>query len=135
MAILVFFIKKKNGSLYLVQKYQNLNAITIKYKYLLLLISKFITKLQSIQYFTKLDMCQSFNNVHIKPSNKQKAVFYTNHSLFKPPVVKIVNSGLYFIFSFHFILLFFSFLFRTAQVRGYQSRCHISHKLMAQSQD
>ena len=37
---------------------------------------------------------------------------------------------------FIFILLFFSFLFsfsifRTAQVRVYQSRCHISHKLMA----
>ena len=51
-----------------------------------------------------------------------------------PIVVKIVDGGLYFIFSFHFhfTLLFFSFsIFRTAQVRVYQSRCHISHKLMA----
>ena len=38
-----------------------------------------------------------------------------------------------FIFSFHFIL--FSFIFRTTRVRVYQSRCHISHKLMAKSQD
>ena len=36
----------------------------------------------------------------------------------------------YFIFSFSF--LFFSFsIFRTTWVRGYQSRCHISHNLMA----
>ena len=34
----------------------------------------------------------------------------------------------YFIVSFSF--LFFS-IFRTTQVRVYQSRCHISHKLMA----
>jgi len=41
-----------------------------------------------------------------------------------------------FIFSFHFILLLFYFffyfsIFRTTQVGVYQSRCHISHKLMA----
>ena len=39
-----------------------------------------------------------------------------------------------FIFSFHFILLLFS-IFRTTQVRVYQSCCHISHKLMVKSQD
>ena len=46
------------------------------------------------------------------------------------------------IFIFHFLFyfsvsfLFLSFsIFRTTWVRGYQSRCHISHKLMAKSQD
>ena len=57
MAILVFFIKKKNSSLKLMQNYQALNAITIKNKYLLLLISKLVTKLQKTCYFTKLDIC------------------------------------------------------------------------------
>jgi len=42
---------------------------------------------------------------------------------------------IYFYFlSFVLFFLFFSFLFsifRAAQVRGYQSRCHISHNLMA----
>ena len=36
----------------------------------------------------------------------------------------------YFIFSFPFLFFYFS-IFRTTQVRGYQSRCHISHNLMA----
>ena len=40
---------------------------------------------------------------------------------------------------FHFILFFFSFfffsIFRTARVRVDWSHCHISHKLMAKSQD
>ena len=49
--------------------------------------------------------------------------------------VKIADDGLYFLFSFYFIFfVFFSFsfsIYRTTQVRVYQSRCHISHKLMA----
>jgi len=40
--------------------------------------------------------------------------------------------SLYFSFIFSFIL--FS-IFRTTRVRVYQSHCHISHKLMAKSQD
>ena len=40
----------------------------------------------------------------------------------------------YFTFFFGFLFVYFS-IFRTAQVRGYQSCCHIGHKLMAKSQD
>ena len=55
--------------------------------------------------------------------------------------VKTIDGGLYFIFSssyfiFIFIFSLFSFsIFRTARVRVDWSRCHISHKLMAKSQD
>jgi hypothetical protein len=42
MASPVFFIKKKDGSLQLVQDYQALNVITVKNKYLLSLISELI---------------------------------------------------------------------------------------------
>jgi len=45
MATLVFFIKKKNGFLCLVQDYRNINVIIIKNKYLLLLIFELATKL------------------------------------------------------------------------------------------
>ena len=54
--------------------------------------------------------------------------------------VKIIKGGLcaflfslsfIFLFLFLFFLLFSISIFRTTQVRGYQSRCHISHKLMA----
>jgi len=60
----------------------------------------------------------------------------------KDLIVKIVDIGLHFLFSlftlfyFYFSFLFFSFsISRTTWVRAYQSRCHISHKLMAKSQD
>jgi len=54
--------------------------------------------------------------------------------------VKIVDGGLYFslftLFSFLFLLFYFYFsIFRTTWVRVYQSHCHITHKLMAKSQD
>ena len=69
-----------------------------------------------------------------------EAEIFKRSELLEKYTVKIIDSGLYFIFSFHFYftLLYFSFsfsIFRTARVRVYQSRCHISHKLMAQSQD
>jgi len=70
MAALMFFIKKKDGSLWLVQDYHTLNAITIKNRYPLLLISELISQLHRAQYFTKLDVCWGFNNVYIKPRDE-----------------------------------------------------------------
>ena len=74
----VFFIKKKDGSLWLVQDYWALNAVTIKNKYPLLLISELINKLQGAWYFTKLDVCWGFNNVQMKDRDEWKAAFRTN---------------------------------------------------------
>ena len=41
----VFFTKKKDSSLCLVQNYRSLNAVTVKNKYLLLLISELVIQL------------------------------------------------------------------------------------------
>ena len=56
MAAPVFFIKKKDGLLCLVQDYHALNAVTIKNKYPLPLISKLVSQLYGAWYFTKLDV-------------------------------------------------------------------------------
>jgi hypothetical protein len=63
MASPIFFIKKKDSALRLVQDYRALNAITIKNKYPLPLISELIEKLRGARYFTKLDVRWGFNNV------------------------------------------------------------------------
>jgi len=52
----VFFIKKKDGSLWLVQDYRVLNTITVKNRYSLPLISELISQLHRAKYFTKLDV-------------------------------------------------------------------------------
>jgi len=70
IATLVFFIKKKDGSLQLVQDYRALNSMTVKNKYPLPLISELISQLRGARYFTKLDVHWSFNNVCIKPRDK-----------------------------------------------------------------
>ena len=61
-----------------------MNTMTIRDKPL---ISELVTKLQNTYYFTKLDICWSFKNVWIKPSDEQKVVFYTNCNLFKSLVI------------------------------------------------
>jgi len=87
IAALVFFIKKKDGSLRLVQDYHTLNAVTVKNRYLLPLISELVSQLRGAKYFTKLDIQWSFNNVRIKPGDKWKAAFHTNCGLFEPLVM------------------------------------------------
>ena len=87
MASPVFFVKKKDGKLHLVQDYHALNAMTMKNKYPLLLIPELIAKLRGAKYFTKLDVCWGFNNVHIKEGDKWKATFRTNRGLFEPLVM------------------------------------------------
>jgi len=52
----VFFIKKKDGSLWLVQDYRALNTVTVKNKYPLPLISELVSQLRGAKYFTKLDV-------------------------------------------------------------------------------
>jgi len=56
MASPVFFIKKKDSTLWLVQDYRALNVMTVKNKYLLPLISELINKLRGAKYFTKIDV-------------------------------------------------------------------------------
>jgi len=87
MASPVFFIKKKDGTLQLVQDYWALNAMTVKNKYPLPLISELINKLRGAKYFTKLDVRWGFNNVRMKEGDEWKAAFQTNRGLFKPLVM------------------------------------------------
>ena len=58
MASPVFFIKKKDGSLHLIQDYWKLNVMTVKNTYPLLLIPNIINQVfeAKAKYFTKLDI-------------------------------------------------------------------------------
>ena len=72
-----------------------LNAVTIKNRYPLPLISKLVSQLRRARYFTKLDICWGFNNICIKPGDEWKAAFCTNCSLFEPLVMffRMTNSS------------------------------------------
>jgi hypothetical protein len=87
MASPVFFIKKKDGSLQLVQDYRMLNDMAVKNKYLLPLISELVNQLHGAKYFTKLDVRWGFNNMRIKEGDEWKATFQTNQGMFEPLVM------------------------------------------------
>src|SRR5258708_2471361 len=74
----VFFVKKKEGSLCLVQDYRKLNEITIKNSYPLPLVSDVVTRLCNMEWFTTLDLHWGFNNIHLKEGDKWKAAFSMN---------------------------------------------------------
>ncbi len=87
MASPVFFIKKKDGSLRLIQDYCALNEMTIKNRYPLPLISELLDKLKKARYFTALDVRWGYNNIRIKEGDEWKAAFRTNRGLYEPTVM------------------------------------------------
>jgi hypothetical protein len=87
MASPFFFVDKKDGKLCPVQDYRALNDITIKNAAPLPLIPELIDKLCGARYFTKLDICWGYNNIHIKEGDEYKAAFKTPLGLFKPTVM------------------------------------------------
>jgi hypothetical protein len=83
----VFFIKKKDGKLQLIQDYQKLNAVTIKNRYPLPLALDVINQLKGASIFTKVDVRWGYNNVRIKEGDEHKAAFATTRGLFEPTVM------------------------------------------------
>src|SRR5258705_2794691 len=65
----VFFIKKKDGSLCLVQDYWKLNKITVKNSYLTL-ASNVLTHFHDAEFFTILDLHSGVNYMQIKEGDK-----------------------------------------------------------------
>lgn len=83
----VFFIKKKDGRLRLVQDYRKLNDFTIKNRYPLPLASDIINRLRHARLFTKFDVRWGYNNIRIRAGDEWKAAFTTNRGLFEPQVM------------------------------------------------
>jgi hypothetical protein len=81
----LFFIKKKDGKLRLVQDYRNLNDHMIKNRYPLPLIPDLIAAIWHAALFTKFDVWWGYNNIWIKKGDKWKAAFITPFGLYKQP--------------------------------------------------
>ena len=84
---LVLFVLKKSKKLKLCIDYRQLNSITKKDRYLLLLISKIQNRIRNAQIFIKIDLKWAYHQIRIKEGNKWKEVFKTNKRLFKPTVL------------------------------------------------
>ena len=90
----VFFVKKKDGWLRLVQDYRKLNEYTIKNRYPLPLASDIVNRLRGARFFTKFDVRWGYHNIRIREGDEWKAVFTTNRGLFELQVMffGLINS-------------------------------------------
>ena len=78
---------KKDRTLRLYINYRELNNITIKNNYLLLLILELQDRLQKTKWFIKLNILGAYNQIRIKKSNKWKTTFYIYYRYFKYLVI------------------------------------------------
>ena len=83
----VFFVKKKDGRLRLVQDYRKLNEHTVKNRYPLPLASDIVNRLRGARFFTKFDVRWGYHNIRIREGDEWKAAFTTNRGLFEPQVM------------------------------------------------
>jgi hypothetical protein len=79
----ILFVKKKDGSLCLCVDYQGLNRITIKNQYPLPLIPELLDCLSTAWYFSKIDLCNAYHQIHIAEGDEWKMAFRTRYRLFE----------------------------------------------------
>jgi hypothetical protein len=66
----ILFVPKKDRGLYLCIDYRSLNTVTIKNRYLLLLITEIIDRVTRANYFSKIDLKDIYYRLRIKKGDK-----------------------------------------------------------------
>jgi len=80
-------VPKLDGSIRLCVDFRGLNAVTIKNRYPLLLISKILDRLSYIKRFTKLDLRDIYYRIRIKEGDEWKTAFRTRYGYYKYIVI------------------------------------------------
>ena len=84
---LIFFNKKPDRRFCLCVNYWGLNNIIIKNQYLLFLIDKLLDQLGQVRRFIQLDLTNTYYQIRICESDKQKTAFQTRYKHFKYQVM------------------------------------------------
>jgi len=79
----ILFVKKPDGSLRLCVDYRRLNAMTVKNRYPLPLISELIDRIKNAKYYMKLDLRGAFNQLRVALGDEWKTAFRTHYSHFE----------------------------------------------------
>jgi hypothetical protein len=79
----ILFVKKKDGSLRLCVDYRGLNALTVKNRYPLPLISEIISSVKGKKHFSRIDLKGAYNLVRIKPGDEWKTAFRCRYGHFE----------------------------------------------------
>ena len=79
----ILFVKKKDGSLRLCVDYRALNAVTIKNRYPLPLISEILDRVRHAKIYTKLDLRDAYHLIRIREGDEYKTAFRTRYGQFE----------------------------------------------------
>ena len=79
----IFYVEEKTGKMRLVVDYRGLNAITIKDKYLIPLMTTLMEQVQESTWFTKLDLKNGFNLICVKAGDEWKTACRTRYGLYE----------------------------------------------------
>ncbi|KAG8490852.1 hypothetical protein CXB51_014063 [Gossypium anomalum] len=85
----VLFVKKKDGSMRLYIDYRQLNKVTIKNKYPLLLIDNLFDQLKGAAWFSKIDLRSGHYQLKVKESDVPKTAFSTRYGHYEFLVMPI----------------------------------------------
>lgn len=89
----VLFVKKKDGTYRLCVDYRALNAITVKNRYPLPLISDLFDRLSGAQVFTSLDFNSGYNQIRVRESDIEKTAFVSRYGLYEYMVLPFGLTG------------------------------------------
>jgi hypothetical protein len=74
----VLLVKKKDQTWSFCVDYRNLNALTMKFKYLMPIIDELLDKLHGVSLFSSLDLRAGFYQILLRPGEEYKTVFQTH---------------------------------------------------------
>ncbi|GKA36838.1 putative reverse transcriptase domain-containing protein [Tanacetum coccineum] len=80
---LVLFVKKKDGSLRMCIDYRELNKLTVKNRYPLLMIDDLFDQLQGARYFSKIDLRSGYHQLRVHEDDIPKTAFRTRYEHFE----------------------------------------------------
>ena len=79
----ILFVLKKDERLHLYVNYKNLNAIIIKNRHFLPLITKTLNRLCKVKRFIKLNLKDVYHRIWIKKNDEWKTTFRTRYEHFE----------------------------------------------------
>ena len=79
----ILFVPKKDGGLRLCVDYRGLNAVTIKNRHPLPLITETLDRLSGAKVFSKLDLKDAYHRIRIKRGDEWKTAFRTRYGHFE----------------------------------------------------
>nr|GEY79459.1 hypothetical protein [Tanacetum cinerariifolium]GEY83123.1 hypothetical protein [Tanacetum cinerariifolium] len=79
----VLFVKKKDGAMRMCIDYKELNKLTIKNRYPLLIINDFFDQLQGVCCFSKIDLRSRYHQLRVREKDISKTAFRTRYGHFE----------------------------------------------------